>query len=217
MQSILSVTVPADSFDLTTVATVRAVAGITEAQVSDANMETLIQQASGICADYCDRVFGLETVSETFRLGWRDGGCDPLILSRRPVASIASVDVDGAAIDASNYEIDYARGLVQRLSSDQPTSWGGNKITVVYTAGYELLDALPYGIERACIELIRGWWTSGSTGGRDTSVRRESVEIPGVRTIQQEYFAAGASAGTSADAVPANVAELLNPHREIFV
>lgn len=218
MDSTLAVTVPADSFDLTTVETVRAVAGITEDQISDDLMEILIQQASGIVAEHCGRVFGLETLIETFWPGWQDAGRGQLVLSRRPVAAVTSVEENGAVIDSADYAIDYSAGTLLRLSSGQLSGWCSPKIVVAYEAGYLLLDGLPYGIERACIELIRNWWTSGSLSGRDTSLRRESIEIPGVRTIQQEFFASGSSSGSSsASALPDVVINLLNPHREVYV
>jgi hypothetical protein len=66
MNSILTVTTPASSYDLTALATVKTELGITDNTEND-KLRTWITQASIIAASYCRRVFARETLTETFR------------------------------------------------------------------------------------------------------------------------------------------------------
>lgn len=227
MKSILTITVPATSQDLTTVATVKAELGITGTD-SDDRLATLIDQASGIVAEYCGRSFGEETLTETFRLGFSgfsahgfsssipilySGGDSapvggPLILSRRPVSSVKSVEETGELLVAADYELDPDPGMLYRMSGDQWSMWRGGKIVVVYIAGYALVDSLPQGIERACIELVKSYWSAGS---RDPALRRLSITTPGVETIDQEFWINQAGV----PAMPREVIDLLATHRAI--
>src|SRR5579862_1762171 len=103
MDSILTVITPADSYDLTTLATIKAELEITDTN-SDVQLGIFIDQASGECATYCKRVFGKETVSEQFRLGQgsrlhRRSRTEELILARYPIVSITSItEEDGTVL-----------------------------------------------------------------------------------------------------------------------
>src|SRR5450759_693293 len=103
MLTTTAVTDTADTYDLTVLATVKAELGITDRD-EDENLARWINQASGVIAKYCNRVFAQETLSDTFRLKWRE--CEEiLVLSRFPVSSIASVLENDATLDpASDYE-----------------------------------------------------------------------------------------------------------------
>jgi hypothetical protein len=170
MPPILTVITPADSYDLTVLATVKAELGITDSN-SDAQLETWIDQASSIFASECDRVFAKETVSEQFRPNfYRDPA--PLPLSRCPVSSITSVTEAGTVLDPVDYEVDPAIGLLYRLSGGARTCWGFGKITVLYIGGYEPLPDLPHDIERAVISLVKQYHF-GST--RDPALKSEEV------------------------------------------
>ena len=117
MQSILTVTTEASSTDLTTLAAVKADMGIADADTSlDQKIEqNWIPDASAAIATYCDRVFGSESVVETFRIGTRDRACEPvLILERYPASEITSVVEDGTTVDATDYEYDVRTGLLYR-------------------------------------------------------------------------------------------------------
>lgn len=93
----LTVVTPAQSYDLTVLATVKAELGITD-RSEDENLTRWIKQASDVIAKYCNRVFAQETVSETFRLATRESN---LLLSRYPVVSIAAVQETGETLAAS--------------------------------------------------------------------------------------------------------------------
>lgn len=197
--SIVTVTSAAASFDLTTLATAKAEMGIT-GTAQDANIARWIRQASDAIAAHCDRVFGEETVSESFRLMT----CfDVLALARRPVSDIDSVTVDGTALDADEYEVDATAGLLYRLNGDdERMAWSAGKVVVVYTAGYALLDSLPHGIERACLLLLRSYV---SAAARDPMMKAEQVDGVG----RMEYWV-GSTNGASG--LPPDVEALLRPH-----
>jgi hypothetical protein len=201
MNSILTVTTAAETQDLTILATVKAEFGITDTS-EDAKLATWIKQASGMIAVYCNRVFGFETVSEAFRL---DTGYARLRLARFPIAAITSVTEDGEVLDTSDYEIDSEAGLLMRLSEDELWSWPATKITVAYSAGYELLDGLPQDIERACITLVRHLRASST---RDPMAKRE--EIPDVRTVDYWVGQVGKSGS-----MPPDVAAILDFYRPV--
>ncbi len=199
MDSILTVTTAADSYDLTTRATVKSELGITN-DASDDVLDRLIDQASRACAAYCNRVFAKETVQEVFRLKCRR---DRLILRRRPVIAVTAVVEDGTTLVAADYESDADPGFLWRLDgADSRSTWAAAKITVTYSGGYTLLTNLPHDIEVACVKLVKALWFSRQ---RDPMIRVE--EVPGV---SHEEFWVNADAG----ALPADVTDLLDPYRD---
>jgi hypothetical protein len=174
MQSILSVTTPAVSTDLTILATVKAEFGIT-GNDENANLARWISDASAIASTYCRRVFGLETVTETFRPD-RWGSPSPfLILARKPVTAIASVTVDDAALGTTDYDLNAEPGhLYRNDGSGFRTDWTATKsIVVAYTAGYQPLQTLPRDIERAVIAIVRDMRADSS---RDPNLKSKTTE-----------------------------------------
>jgi hypothetical protein len=101
MNSILTVTDAATSYDLTTLANVKAELGITSGD-GDTILRRYISGASQAAMQYCNRVFAVETVSEQFLPGRRErmirGIVSPLQLSRWPLTAVSSVTEDGAAL-----------------------------------------------------------------------------------------------------------------------
>jgi hypothetical protein len=194
----LTITTPAQSFDLTVLDTVRAELRITD-RAEDENLARWIRQASGVVAEYCNRVFARETVSETFRLATRESD---LLLSRYPVVSIASVVENGETLTATDCEVKCENGVLTRLRDDSPTCWPPGKIVVTYTAGYVLLTDLPYGIERAAILLVNQYRYAAE---RDPQLRSESTEGAG----SSSYFD-----GLEAGGMSPEVRGLLAEHRK---
>lgn len=203
--SILTVTTAASSFDLTVLATVKAALGVDPANTKfDALIANQwIPQASAAVATYCNRVFARETVTETWRNVYE---CGPLMLSRHPVASIASVTVDGTTLSASDYEYDAKTGFIYRLSSDARIAWYAAKIVIVYAGGYVLLGELPHEIERAAVLLCKYY---RYTLAQNPLIKREN--IPGV--IDTEYWVMA----EGSPAMPRDVTDLLDPHRSLAV
>jgi hypothetical protein len=168
----LTVVATATSYDLTVIETVRAELGIAD-RSEDENLARWVTQASHVIAEYCNRTFARETVSETFRLASRNSD---LLLSRYPVVLIASVVENGETLAASDYEIASESGLLTRLRDDTPTCWPPGKIVIEYAAGYTLLGDLPYGIERAAILLVNQYRFAAE---RDPQLRSETTDGAG--------------------------------------
>jgi hypothetical protein len=216
MQSVLIINTVATTYDLTTLATVKAELGLTTT-AEDANLAIWISQSSNACAAYCDRVFGLETVTETFRNKFsyfiRNDqnylNVDYLLLTRTPVVSIASFVQDGAAlIQDVDYQLDPDTGKLYRLdANDNLTSWRFSKIVIQYNGGYALVGNLPHNIERACISQVVN---TRASAGRDNTVKQES--IPGVLETQYWVGTIGQNGALTPD-----VTALLDPYRNIGV
>lgn len=206
----LTVTVPANSYDLTVLETVKRGLGITDT-ASDTLLAEHIHQASGACASWCDRVFALETVSEDF---WPDknGGClpyrDPLQVERFPIETVTSITLDGEVLSSSNYRVNKANGQIYKLDdSGYPCTWSVSKLlTVVYDGGYVLLNDLPYEIEMACIEWVKAVYSSRA---RDPQVKSENI----YDVVSYSYFAGDGSASEP----PGKAKGLLNPYRKVSV
>lgn len=202
MDSFIVVNTPAATQDLTTIATVTDEVG--PAGVSNQTLARWITEASSRIAAYCDRVFGRETVTETFL--FRCGECRAaLFLARTPVVSIDSVTVDGRALSATDYRVDQETGRLVRMGRSGASRWGGEMTEVTYTGGYELIGTLPPAIERACLDLVSERAAAG-TSARPANLK--SRELPGVLT--ETYWV---DTDGSADELPPAIAGVLGPYR----
>ena len=205
--TIITVTTPAASAALTTLAAAKlrcAVATSTD----DAAISALIDQASGLVADFCGRAFGVEAINETFRFTWRAGDTPlsqsgprttsgrvegpPLILSRSPVVSVVDVTEAGTLLAAgTDYETDANAGLLYRIAGDTRSWWAMPKVSVDYTAGYVLpadvgTRTLPVAVEAVTLALVASAYLSL---GRDPATYYELVEGVG----RNQYFDRGVS------------------------
>lgn len=175
MRSTLTVTQAATHTDLITLGTVQSESGLSD-NAHAPTLARLIARASVSIAGYLGRsTLARETVVETFR----DVSCYPFLpLARWPVASIASVVVDGTTLDAAGYEMAAPDSRhLHRLVDDTTAEWAGNKIVVTYTAGYIMPGAsganLPPDIEWAALcAVVDGY----HTGNRDPRMRSEAAE-----------------------------------------
>lgn len=213
MQSIVNVVTPAASYDLTDTATVKAELGITDS-AQDAQLAGWITQASGEIASYCNRVFLKETLKETFRVlfvrGLQRQRLEEIVLSRSPVASIASVVLDNTEtlVSGTDYESDLAEGKLYRLDGNgYAVRWYFGRLEVNYDAGYDFAK-LPAPLVRACVSLVK-ILRSGST--RDPLVKSENV--PGVG--QTDYWVGGIP-GTVGN-LPPDIQAMLDPYRNVSV
>lgn len=200
----LEIVTPATETKLTTVDAVRADCAITLDQASDIDVERWIDQQSAAIVGWLGRPLALETVRETL---FERSSTDLLALTRFPVVQIASLTVNGTAIDEDGYAVDRAAGLLYRRSPTRCLFWPHGETVITYSAGYVLPGeagrTLPHDIERAALLLIRYGWLAQS---RDPSIRSETEDGVGATT----YFNA---LGTAADAMPLEVQGLLSPYR----
>lgn len=207
MNSVLVVDTAAANQDLTSLANVKAELGIATT-AEDVNIAEWINQASDSIANFCNRVFGSETVTQTFRN--RVYGFEPakLVLDRSPVTAISSVVEDGTTLASTDYEYDPQSGIMTRLCGDYERRWSFRKLIVSYTAGYTLLSTLPDSIERAAISLVK---TYRSAATRDPLLKSE--EIPGV--LSQTFWVGGV--GDKSNGIPHDIETMIAPYRNIAI
>jgi uncharacterized phiE125 gp8 family phage protein len=169
----LTVTDDADSYDLVTLATVKAAMSITGPDEDDF-LKSAITQASDVIARHCRRVFALEVVTETLR---PDQSKNDLVLARYPVAEITSVVEGNTTVDPTMYEINVDSGVLRRLAGDGTSDgwWPASRIVVTYSAGFDLPTDTPAALQKAATRLVKAYY---DTADRDLSVR--SLDVPGV-------------------------------------
>jgi len=178
---------------------------------SDDKLNSLLARVSADFATQCDRVFGRQTIEETYRREhWRQcgGHVDALVLSGFPVSSITSIAEDGTALDPSSYEFDPATGIIYRLAGGYRSSWRASKIVATYVAGYLLpgetgMD-LPMDIQGAVLSLAKTGWFSLK---RDPQVRQVMVQDVG-----SESYWIGNPNGT--DAYPPEIHRVIDRYRD---
>lgn len=228
MESVLTVVTAATTQDLTILETAKDELGITDSS-TDTLMSRWISESSAQIAAYTNRVFGQETVLETFRQPYiphssfhlmryhsiahsREGA---LALRRFPIASVTSVIEDNAVeddgitpltVDPSDYEIDPTAGLLWRLLCDHPSFWYAGKIAVTYVGGYDLPTTVDLRLQQACLLLLKHRWAAR---GRDPMLRQ--VSIPGI--IERQYWVGSPGASD----MPPEAASLLESFRERVV
>jgi len=214
--SVLSVTTPAGDLALLTIEELRAAVGVTIGDSSqDATLATLgtrvadrITQACNVATDGAKPpTLREETLSETWRLrqlgrgsAHHHGHGSELLLARRPIVSVTSIEEDGIALDPADYEILAASGMLRRLSGDAPRSWSlAGKIVVVYVAGWA---TVPESLKFAAEQLARVYWFQQT---RDPALKQ--ISIPGV--IERQFWV-----DTSNDHdIPQDVMDILEPYR----
>lgn len=179
----LLVLTPATATRLTTIDAVRSRYGISDGEATDAIIEGLIDTASQMAVEFCNRGFGIETVQQT-----ECGGRSCIALKRSP-ASITAVTEFGEAVDAEGYYLDKSSNVLVRISGGRPSCWG-SEVAITYDAGWllpgEANANLPATVEHAVLLLIGAMW---SVQQREPGVKSESVE--GI--ARTDYWVAGAT------------------------
>jgi len=190
---VLTITTAATDTTLLTTEELRLAIGLA---ANDASQDVLLamfnDRATDALVRWCNiadvpptpPTFRQETLTEVFRMcGW----APELVLSRRPVTAITSVVVDDVTYDADEYEIHAARGILRRLIDDAPAGWAGEKITVVYTAGWA---TVPPSLKAAAMKSVRILWSEdGPNAKADPNLKRTRIEGVG----EQEFWVGAAS------------------------
>ena len=214
--NILTVTEAAASYNLIDLATLKADLNVT-GTTDDAYLTNRIESSSAFVANFCNRVFPVESLSWQFypaRDGWPwtvTEDIQPLQLPRWPVVSIVSVveTIAGTAttlVAGTDYIADLTRGQLTRLNLyGLPRRWHANPVAVAFTAGYSTVSApssgaasLPADIIEATELLVKNAYYART---RDGAVKSEN--IPGVLSTS---YATPTSQGMPADVA----AKLLN-------
>jgi hypothetical protein len=119
----------------------------------------------------------LEDVSDTYRLKSTQ---KELILSRRPVVTIASLVENSVTLtEGTDFECDTSAGLLYRLSSDCRICWPWGLIVATYNAGWQ---TVPQDLKELTCKLAT---MIAAETGRDPSLG--SMEIPGVISESYRY------------------------------
>lgn len=156
----------AASYDLTTLARAKIELGLEQSDVSkNAYISAAITEVSAAIANYCNRVFPVERISDTFYLLSddanfnTDSAISPLELSRWPVVAILSLTEDGTAlVENTDYLVDYDAGQIFRLNTTLRSlrPWSCAPIIVTYDAGFGVravepgtIPATPYALTAA--------------------------------------------------------------------
>lgn len=137
---------PANSYDLTDLATVKDELGIKTSDTSNDNfLQRGISQKSQAIANFCNRVFAVEGVVDTVTILVEPG--DPpatssnkvIQLSRWPVVVVNSLTEDGTTLtEGVDFRVDCVKGHVYRLSTDGLLlkSWHASTVVINYVGGY---------------------------------------------------------------------------------
>jgi hypothetical protein len=200
--STVTVTTPASSQDLASVAAVKTELQIT-ASTDDIWLQDKVTEASQVIAAYCGRSFGLETVTQIFRL---DDQPQALQLARYPVTAITSVTEDADLLTSDLYEAQPNSGLLRRLSSDRSIGWTANKVTVVYQAGYALPASAPAALRDACLMMVKARIAART---RDPLIKSE--EAPDIYRF--EYWVGGVTDDGSIYDLKAKLERFINRGR----
>jgi hypothetical protein len=203
----LTINTPASSYDLTTLAIAREELNISDDQ-SDGMLRRWISETSILLATACNRTFGLETVSETFR-----GRRGAVRLSRYPVTALASVTDTGNTDITADFVLDADVGLLRRaglpndwferdLDWGWAQGWPGFDLTVHYSGGYALPDSVPLPLQQACLTMLKHRWAART---RDPSLRQ--IDIPGV--VSKSFWVSSNAGG-----LPPEVQELLGAYQD---
>ncbi len=211
----------ASDYDLTTLANIKDDLAIPSTDTSsDTTLARFITEQSALVAQYCNRVFPIETVQDVIYPD-RDpypyqvtGMLSELQLSRWPVVSVTSVTdtvavgVANTLISGTDYQVDAARGWLTKVdpNTGYPTGWSPDQYTVQYQAGYFEAGSgsPPADLEMAVLRLVTARFKAR---GRDPFLRSQGE--PGVG---QEQYWIGALPGQTGP-FPPDIAAVLEKYR----
>lgn len=216
---ITRVITPATSYDLVRIDILKTLLGITTT-AEDPYLSLVISQVSAAAANYCNRVFPVETVEDSFwpqRRGyWREPrrAASPVILTRYPVVTVHSVTetiggVEPGVLTADvDYKLNAINGELLRLDFlGYPTSWVADGIVVNYDGGY---TTTPVDLTMAVVGWIKGIRAAQT---RDPNLKSETV--PGVYSAS--YSQVAGSSGGAPFGIPPEVAGVLDAYNVSLV
>lgn len=216
MRSTFTVVTPAADPSLLTIEQLRAAAGLVASDASrDSELTELGARVSADITAACrirgDGVHIPTLRREAVREAFRQRGCDDLLfLARRFISDLTSVADAGTALVETDTILDAEAGLLYRISGTCELPWRRGDAVVEYTAGF---DTVPADLVGAAMDLAR---LRLSANARDPLVKGESVEIPDVRTVRQDYWV-GAVPGSTVGPVPADVLAKLSRYINVAV
>lgn len=214
MTSFLTITTPAASLALLSIAELRAAAGVTGTG-QDAELVALGLRVAASIMSECNIAVGVgseptlwqETLTETL---YQARG-EKIILSRRHNVQVISVTADGSAMDAADYLVDPQAGILRRLCNDLPIKWDRRKVVAVYKAGF---NTIPGDLKQAAIDFVRFAWLESK---RDPALKSEVVDIPDVERTEKSWWVGSVPGQSNENAVPDIVAGQLKRFRNLVI
>lgn len=210
------------NIDLISLANLKLGIGIAADDTSeDTELGVRITRASSLIAEQCNRRLAYADAVETFitdsrffrgrhslqgQLEYIPGDRHPLSLRLYPVAEIASVELNGTAIDETAYDFDADNGLIWLIGG----TWSG-KTVVTYSGGYAS-DAVPMPLQEAVVAIVRDARWSASTSDSDTGALRQVTDAD-----QTVGYYAPTTTVAGAGVLPAGVADIIQQYRRISV
>lgn len=204
----ITITTPASSYRLTTVASLKNLMGITSVS-DDALIGHIIDRVSSQIATFCNRNFCQETVTET--LAQRDPR--HMYLSRLPVTSVAYVKYKGDTVSSSEYVLQSPQAGF--IFNEDGWEYTGSTFDYEarYTYGYVTPEmggtrTLPYDIEQAALIAAKSEYLGRL---RDSNIVKESVD--GVYSVTYAGKVDSGKILTGLGSLPAESIGLLLPYR----
>lgn len=164
----------------------------------DASITARLESASAIIESYCNRGFGLETVTNEIH----DGGVRTLFLRRPPVVSITSITENDVALVPDDYSF-YPDGRLLRLTGLFPQYWyfAPQTVSVTYEGGYA---DIPADIRLVCVRIVE----------RGFKAAAAYAAAPAASAAIKSISLAGSDSVTFADAVTSSVSAVAAPLTE---
>jgi hypothetical protein len=174
--------------DLTTLAAVKAYAGVTNANQDDI-ISPLITAYSDWVREYCNRSFSIESF-DIYRSG--RGQC-AIMLPQQPIVSIQSVIVNNVPLPAQSAGggFGYRHDGQSLIVDSYAFPWGRSNVRIQFTAGFA---AIPPVIAQAVNEIVslrlanidHQGWSSKSLAGETVTLFKRDLP-PETKTILDDY------------------------------
>lgn len=203
---VTTVTSAASSYDLTTLANVKAELSVT-VNSQDTLLKRYITSASAAAAQYCNRKFQVETVQDEV---WPAKGSWPvasafetLQLARWPVVAIVSLTEDGTVlVEDTDFIVDYETAQLTRLDSGSGRNrrWDATPKVIQYQAGYA---QTPADVEDAVIRMVSRRYAAK---GRDPNLKQENV----VGVLERSWWIA---TGSDSGNMSPDISDILDNYR----
>ena len=218
MQQILNVITPSETQDLVSLEDMKKKLFIPDTDTSkDFLLQEIITNTSEVIARLCNRVFGYETVDETF-YQLEDGRSRRLYLSRWPVVKddIETITQDGDDLLPEFGPPGTGTWVLEELTGTlylppNGSGWYG-VIDVVYAGGYKLPDGAPAALRFAAEALMREAYMSwlrpvGSFGVRQIAHKEARIS----------YYAPNLFPTVGVPATWTSVMSILNKYTRLWV
>jgi hypothetical protein len=176
---VTTVTTPAGSTDLVSLADVKLELGIT-GTADDAWLAKVISRASATVGNYCNRILAVQSYRDDIFLdqdraaAWSTPGFSKeLQLALWPLVGAVTVTEDGSLaplVQGTDFVAEIETGLLFRLTTESAIGRWRLPLVATYQAGFA---AIPADVQDAVLDMVKGRYYARS---RDPNLRQESVD-----------------------------------------